>query len=674
MKKTAGTNSHHKNQWQTNKAMWILLYTVTLASLAAIPIIFDSFTTPKILTLAIGLICLSVALLRNRDYELNFLGRFEKFLVFFYVFALTVATFFSGIPFQRAFLGQFGRGNGYGYYILTLIIVIATYCLWRKEYDHLIRFALQKFSWVIALYAVLQSWGIDFAQLDTTKSRILLTLGNSNFSGALLSIFFTYNVVFIAKSKSKKFSELLLVSALFYATILCAAIQGIFIALLALIVSLNILVKNKFPKLSYKLFLLQIFLLILTLLFAFLNKGPLDFLLNRPTLKIRFEYWKIGLNMLKDNLIFGVGPDAFYDYSSAYMAPGTIELITYTRLDAAHNWLINLAANFGLITLIPILVLLLLIAFKSLRLILSPEVEPHFLATSLTFLMLLLDAMFSIEQPGLGIWLYFFAGLTLAMVNLNKQSSTIATKRNIVSRNTMISAMLVVNLFAACIYLNRIYHDLNFRSNIRNYAIGNMNSNTAAKIIESSFRLRSEPEYTSQAIGALAKIGNATGLDTVSKASYEYNPNSIQALLIRQEVLRVLNRQTEACPIVERLVSKEPWELIHWQNHLICTESTADTVKNQELAMLTLPYIIIKIEATDTKSSEYTTLFFLATLTYYAAGDYFTAKQYAARSLLVAKENMSNPTESYKSESEEIFNYRQKLLLARIQMLLSTPK
>jgi O-antigen ligase len=671
--KTVVTKSHHKNEWKTNKPIWILLFTVTLASLAAIPIIFDSFTTPKILTLATGLICLSAVLLRNRKYELNFLGRFEKFLVIFYVFALTVATFFSDIPFQRAFLGQFGRGNGYGYYILTLMLFVATYSLWRKEYDHLISSFLQKFSWVIALYAVLQSWGIDFAQIDTTKSRILLTLGNSNFSGALLSIFFTYNIVLLAKSKSKKFSELLLVSILFYATIICAAIQGIFIALLALVVSLNLLVKGKFPKFSYKLFLLQIFLFLLTLLFALVSKGPLDFLLNRPTLKIRFEYWKIGLNMLKDNLLFGVGPDAFYDYSSQYMAPGTIELITYTRIDAAHNWFINLAANFGLLTLLPILILFIFIALKNLRLILSPEVEPYFLATSLTFLMLLLDAMFSIEQPGLGIWLYFFAGLSLAMVTANGQLSTTAAKRNVLTRNIMISAMLVVTLFSTSVYFNRIYHDLEFRNNIRNYVIGNMNSNTSAKIVEFSLNLRSEPEYTSQAISALAKIGYAPGMDTVSKASYDYNSNSIQSLLIRQEVLRVLNRQTEACPIVEKLVSKEPWELIHWENHLICAETTSDTVKNQQLALLTLPYILIRLKNADSKSAEFTTLFFLATLTYYATGDYSTAKQYAAQSLLVAKENMLNPTEGYIAQSEEIFNSRQKLLLGRIQMLLSAP-
>lgn len=579
----------------------VLLITVITASLAALPVIFDSFVTPKMFVVSLGLIYISLVLVRKRYYELNSFSSLEKILIYLYVIGLTISTFASGIPFQRAFLGQFGRGNGFGYYLLTLLILVVTFGLWKAHHDSLISEFLKRFSWVIAIYAVLQSWGIDIAQIDTTKSRILLTLGNSNFSGGLLSIFFTYNILLISKSKSKKIVDILLITILLYATFLTGAVQGIIIVFLSLICAFNILLTHQFPKITKKLIYLQLFVLIITITLTFFSRGPLFSLINRPTLKVRMEYWKIGLKMLRDNLLFGVGPDSFYDNSAQYMAPGSIELITYTRIDAAHNWFINLAANFGIITLLPILLLFFMILFKGIVFVFSTkDIKPEHLAIIVTYIALIVDSMVSIEQPGLGIWLYFFAGLSISIISLNRYDPAPEKPKFYSSRNFVIGVILIASLSSSTLYAGRIISDYQLRSNIRVVLIGQADSNIGKQLVAKANNLRSEPEYSSKALDVLARIGDAGGLDQVSRESLDYYPESIQSLLMRQEVLRVLNKNQERCEVSKKIISNTPWSLDQIGPMLYCAN---DMQKLNVLASIlerSEPFLLKKINSVST--------------------------------------------------------------------------
>jgi len=575
-----------------------ILLTVTISSLAVLPVIFDSFITPKMLITSIGLFLVCIFLIRNRSHALNSFGLLERVLILLYISGLTFATFSSKIPLQRAFLGQFGRGNGYGYYILTIFVLIVTFWLWERQHDGLIIFTLKKFSWIIAVYALFQSWGIDIAQIDTTKSKILLTLGNSNFSGGLLSVFFTYNILLASKSKSKKISDILLISLLLYTTFLTGAIQGLVIIFLASILSFNILVRYKYPKNYKNLMYLQFFFLFTSIVFAFINQGPLYSLINRPTFKIRIEYWKIGLKMLHDHLLFGVGPDSFYNYSAQYMAPGSIDILTYTRIDAAHNWFINLAANFGLITLLPILLLFLTTSVRSIALVFATkEIKPEHFAIIMTYLALIVDAMVSIEQPGLGIWLYFFAGLNIAIFLHYKVRPTLKGKIPYISRNLFITLILVGSLFLSTLYIGRVYNDFILRNRIREVLIGKVDLNTAKQIAASANVLSSEPEYASKALDVLARIGDANGLENVSRASLEYYPQSIQSLLMRQEVLRVFKKDKERCQVAEKIIANTPWALDEIEPMLFCASDMNKLKTLSSLLERSQPFLLKKINS-----------------------------------------------------------------------------
>ena len=648
----------------------ILTIIVSISSLAALPIIIDSFVTPKVLVQSLGLTYFFVIILKYRFNSFNTIGRLQLILILAFLTGLIISSLNSQIPFKRGFLGQFGRGNGVGYYLLAILIMFSAFLVYRESSNSFISKILRNFSWIIGLYAILQSWGIDIAQIDTTKSRVLLTLGNSNFSGGLLSVFFTYNIVIITKNNSKKLIDWFLVLILLYATIQTGAVQGLLIVLVSVIIGMNLLVKLNFPKIFKKIIALQVLIYLTAICFGLLGLGPVAEILNRPTLRIRFQYWKIGLQMIRDNPLFGVGPDTFYDRSAVYMAPGTIAEITYTRLDAAHNWFINIGANFGLITLIPLIVLFIVILRKNIILwCTSNNLNNYELAISVTFTMLLVDALVSIEQPGLGVWMYYFAGLNLAIQTkaLHKLENGDSTHTS--ARIVLISSALIFALISTSVYLDRLVDDSKLRKGLKTIAMGQASENTYLNLKLNALQLRSEPEYASKAIDQLAKIGDKASIDEISKELVRYNPISLQSLLIRQEVLNVFNREIEACPIVEKLVPQQPWELLLWQRQLFCN-STLSTI-NTELAKLTWPYLNLALEKVDRGRQDYLTLLILASYNSILLGRDNEAIQYFEKSIDVKDEFDLNTSAEFHAREEEPFNSNSKVLLLRLEALLN---
>jgi O-antigen ligase len=120
--------------------------------------------------------------------------------------------------------------------------------------------------------------------------------------------------------------------------------------------------------------------------------------------------------MIQDNLMLGIGSDRLYDLTPKYMTPQSLELITDTRMDNPHNWFIHFGASFGLI---PLLALLSILAILIVRVILSFRGAPFLANAQFPVLVMLIaiviDGLVSIEQPGLGIWMYLLMGCLLGL-------------------------------------------------------------------------------------------------------------------------------------------------------------------------------------------------------------------------------------------------------------------
>ena len=102
-----------------------LVIIVIFTSAVVFPFIFDAFTVSKLSVASLGLLLLSINLIRVKSSaQINSLPAWLSILSLLFVFSLLVSWSVSGMPFVRGAFGQFGRGNGLLYYFLSILFLV----------------------------------------------------------------------------------------------------------------------------------------------------------------------------------------------------------------------------------------------------------------------------------------------------------------------------------------------------------------------------------------------------------------------------------------------------------------------------------------------------------------------------------------------------------------------
>jgi O-antigen ligase len=559
-----------------------LFLVVIAATVTTFPFIFDSFTVSKLFVLSVGLSYISIKLILNKNADaIRFLPKSLSVLVALFALAMIVSWSQSGVPILRGLFGQFGRGNGLFYYFFAILIFVYTVKTFKSSSTPKMHQLITILSWFMAVYAGLQRVGIDIAKLDTRGiSPVVLTFGNSNFAGGMLSVLFAYHLTYSVVSKTYRIKQLALLFALIAGSTFAAAVQGYLIILFSIALAFSILITQRVRKPWITRLLISgwIIALVATILGVF-GKFIFAGVFARASFQARIEYWRISLDVIGDYPIFGVGPDKLYDVTSNYMSPGSLKLITTTRMDNAHNWFLNLGANYGLVSMFFLLAIL-GVALRHSATLLKNLQKSNYVAvsSSIAFVCMFIDGLVSLEQPGIGIWLYVFAGIaTASSVERTGYASESSTPKGLhikipfgVAKVATIAISFL--LLISCAALSqRIYFDAILRSNVQTALLNKATAQTISSIERATIKLNSEPEYSTQALRPLAALGDAVRLDSISKAVYDYYPNSIQSSLIRADVLNALNRDNESCPIREVLIKNTPWDFRQLEKYIICS-------------------------------------------------------------------------------------------------------
>jgi hypothetical protein len=578
-----------------------LVLTVALSSVAIAPFTFDTFVIPKLLVLYAGLLTIMViGLLRSKTLQkLNSVPMWLITILTLIVFNMAISTANSNTPLLRSMFGQFGRGNGLFYYCGVFAVLLIATMSYSKIDEATFAKSMTYLSIGFSTYALLQFVGIDFAKLET-KGLLptVLTFGNSNFAGGMLAILFGYILTRAFASNEINYRDLAISFLLFFALSKTAALQGYLIVLFVIVIVLPIRFVVISKSRNWKLFLYSFWGLgALLVALGASGLGPVARIFNGPTFQMRIEYWIVGFRILKDNLLLGVGPDRLYDVTPKYMSPGTLQTITTTRMDSPHNWFIGFGTSFGLIALVLFVFLFGIITLSYLRRMqltrfLSDPSAPTFIA----FVCVVIDALVSIEQPGLGIWLYFLGGKVLASVIVNSSAKPVNTNDHKIGMGKSVSSIVLVCFIIATttsLYFvsHRFVNDMLLRSSIQNAMKENSSEVDLKKIESLTIQLSAEPEYVVQSVPILAKFGDGQALLNISKSLYDYNPQSIQATGIRANVLKVVTSAESACGLQEKLVAITPWQQDIVEDYLECLKLGNRSKNYQNQLILVKRYV-----------------------------------------------------------------------------------
>ena len=597
--KTRATGLTHKgSKFDLFRPLTLL---VIITSVAIAPFTFDAFTLPKIFFLYLGLMVVGfMPLVKGKKHiAFNQLPSWFISIICILLILVTISAHVSQTPLLRALFGQFGRGNGLFYYFGALAVLLLAAISYSKENENQFTKAMTYLSIAFGAYAILQSVGIDIADLDLKGlSPVVLTFGNSNFAGGFLAMLFGFIFTRSFRSKELDLKDLVLSIFLLFGVYKTGAVQGYLIVLSVILIIVPLRLVSFARNKIWKFTLYFSWGAVTSLLFlGAASIGPLSNVFERPSFQMRIEYWKIGIKILRDNLILGIGPDRMYDVSPLYMNPGSLKVITATSLDSPHNWFIHFGSSFGLPALLLLLILLIvpIIVFlkrSKFENFLSSPVAP----TLMALICLLIDALVSVEQIGLGIWMYFFAGKVLASFHI--ESSEKQNHQYLSDRYrkfmllTLVPILFLVSI-SSVIILDRFVNDGLLRSFAQKVVTGSQSQIDFKELESLVIKLKAEPEYAVNSVPILAKVGDKQALLRISKSYYDFNPQSRQATSIRFEVLNALTPLNNSCPLLPTLIATTPWESTFVDKYLLCAESGYYGSNQTSLLMLIEEFIDI---------------------------------------------------------------------------------
>lgn len=335
-----------------NKFIRVIYFTLAI-NIYFNPGLEDPFTTPKQWILFIfaawlvGQLAIDITLTKSLQKS----ERFYYFVLASFIGALIVAALNSD-NLYNAFMGEHFRRLGFFTYLSLVIFCVA--CMKYVKSTFLIKFyALTTcLGYLVVTYGLLQHIGADPIEWDNPYNSVIGFAGNPNFASANMAILFVISIGVILSQECGRVlrvTNLVLSPLLILTIILSNSRQGLIAAGLGLSVILTLYgyqIKKIFGH------LLLFFLLLTSLLVTagVFNAGPIAKIIYKDSISIRGYYHRAGLEMFRDNPVFGVGIDSYGDYFKFYRE---IEYplkygfdITTTN---AHNVPIQFLATGGLI-------------------------------------------------------------------------------------------------------------------------------------------------------------------------------------------------------------------------------------------------------------------------------------------------------------------------------------
>lgn len=392
------------------------------ASLTTIFVISGSVTDPvnvsKFLSLGV-FSCASIAIVLNSELRKRLR---ESKLVIFFIFSFmlfTILTIFSSdSPLSQLVYGVYGRNNGVLTYLFLSFIFVSALSI-RENYKLLVDGLIVAGSVNVIYCFWVVAFG-DFIGWSNPYGNILGTLGNPNFIGSFLGIFFATCLALsidTSKSKTFRYSFAALLPIIAFEIFKSHAIQGRVVAGLGIAVVGFLFIRSRVNKIALVIYSGVIAIVGALSLLGALQIGPMTSVIYKTSVSLRGQYWLAGWNTGTTHPFTGVGMDSFGDWYRrardvhALILPGPNVVV-----NASHNVFLDMLAFGGW----PLFLSYILITVSSLiavvRLINRARVFDSTTAILVSaWLGYQVQSVISINQIGLAIWGWMLGGALIAL-------------------------------------------------------------------------------------------------------------------------------------------------------------------------------------------------------------------------------------------------------------------
>lgn len=379
----------------------------------------DPVNTPKLVLIGVTGVA-GLATMLNLDFRNQLRShKLEFSLAILFIIFMVTAVLSSESPLGQNLYGAYGRNNGLFTYIFLLFIYLSCLMLRLSYSFNLITKALLAAGLVNMIYCLWVIMFGDFVGWNNPYGNILGTLGNPNFIGSFLGIFFSAYCAFAIGSIENRlirYSSLLVLPITALEIYKSHAIQGRVVAVLGIGILGFLLVRSRFGKIATAAYLISSSFAGLLALLGALQIGPLTKYIYKTSVSLRGQYWLAGWNTGEGHPLTGVGMDAFGDWYRRSRDAHALELPgVNTVVNAAHNVPIDIFAFGGWPLFITYVAIMGVAAVATVRLIFRKREFDSTLAILITgWVGYQVQSMISINQIGLAVWGWLLSGSLIA--------------------------------------------------------------------------------------------------------------------------------------------------------------------------------------------------------------------------------------------------------------------
>lgn len=538
----------------------------------------DPINLPKMFVLALFaaiVLGLSLPALLNAR---NIPSRSQKIglvLVGVFLIGLIISTIATDVKYTAIF-GEFHRNNGFISYFAMIVMLAASALVFNFESANKYFQFFAVAGVLLAFYGLLQGVDLDPVGWVLDYNPYITTLGNPNFTSALLGLAGIAILYLVLEAKDRKSQALFAISlfADLYILFKSGSIQGVFgftIGAVVLLLTSAWIFNKRFGQIG----LIATGLASTPIALALVNIGPLASKLYQGTLQNRLDYWNAALGMFKDHPTFGVGIDRFGEYYRQYAVQN--QVIQGQITDNAHSIYMQILATGGLVSFLPYAILVFFITIIGFRSLVRSENSQKLKVAGVFGIWLgtITINIVTVDNLGVGVWFWITGGVLLSLsVNsqdhsepwLSMKPNMIAkknqTRRKSISTSDQFPLTYLISAAIAFTAILVLVPQLNSSSNLKTIMsnqfglTGQAYNDQIAKLAKENWN---SPQNLIQLSALSFKNSDLVTGDSILDRVFALDERSYYANYFRAFTLEAVGKKADAIAYRERIKILDPW-------------------------------------------------------------------------------------------------------------------
>ena len=544
-----------------------------IISLAIFTTLLDPFNSPKLWLLILLSAWLFGHILIHLKKNPSKSTRLLTSLVVFFLSSLLFAALFSE-NLQKAFLGETQRRTGVLFYIGMALFMLGSALFANRKLIYNFYVSATCASLTLLIYGFIQYLGQDPISWENPYNSIILTLGNPNYSSALMSILTILLFAFALHLQGLKRLMLFVVGiGLIVLIVLSNSRQGI----ISFAFGINVLILTFLFKRSFKIGLIYAVFTVISAIFVVLGMlqlGPLEKYVYKTSVSIRGFYWRTGIDMFFSKPFTGVGIDSYGDYFKQFRSVEyPLRFGFQITSDNAHNVPIQLLATGGIFVGLSYFLLTAFIFWRGIKVIRNVSKNETFLLSGLfgAWIAYVAQSIISIDNVGLTIWGWVIGGIIVGISY--SQNNEVAENNKAKSLQELNLRSVYQKMYSAIFLLPAIFIvSLHFQVEKNMYEIASLgasvNATSAApynnKILYDSLMRASnlkllDSSHTLTIAALLRDNGSTTEYEKVISDLLLKDPRCLTCLKVRGEVYEINKDWANAVKTYNQISLLDPW-------------------------------------------------------------------------------------------------------------------